>query len=94
MTKNAGGNESAALVNAVLGNILGIFVSPALIWLFMLNDNLNVLNQPYNINDYLRALLNLSVTVLIPLIIGQIIHSIWTEKITWAKKKISFRGIK
>ena len=90
MTKNAGGNESAALVNAVLGNLLGIVVSPALIWLFMLNANLNVLNQPYDIHDYLQVLLNLSLLVLVPLVVGQIIHMIWTEKIMWAKEKFHF----
>ena len=30
MTRNANGNDSAALVNAALGNVLGIFISPAL----------------------------------------------------------------
>jgi sodium/bile acid cotransporter 7 len=90
MTKNAGGNESAALVNAVLGNILGILVSPALIWLFMLNADLNILHQPYGIHDYLQVLLNLSLTVLLPLIVGQIIHFLWTEKIMWAKTKFYF----
>lgn len=90
MTKNAGGNESAALVNAVLGNILGIFVSPALIWLFMLSADINVLHQPYNIHDYLQVLLNLGLTVLLPLIVGQALHSIWTEKVMWAKTKFHF----
>ena len=90
MTKNAGGNESAALVNAVLGNVLGILVSPALIWLFMSNATMNVLNKPYTVNDYLQVLFNLSVTVLLPLIIGQIIHFRWTETIMWAKPKFHF----
>jgi sodium/bile acid cotransporter 7 len=90
MTKNAGGNEPAALINAVLGNVLGILVSPALIWLFMLNANINVLHQPYSAHDYFKVLLNLSLTVLLPLIIGQIIHSIWTEKVMWAKRKFYF----
>ncbi|RCI01827.1 hypothetical protein CU098_007129 [Rhizopus stolonifer] len=34
MTKNAKGNEASALMNAALGNVLGIFVSPALVSLF------------------------------------------------------------
>jgi sodium/bile acid cotransporter 7 len=90
MTKNAGGNESAALINALLGNILGILISPALIWLFMLNADINALHQPYDAHDYLHVLLNLSLTVLLPLIVGQIIHSLWTEKIMWAKTKFYF----
>ena len=92
MTKNAGGNESAALVNAVLGNVLGILVSPALIWLFMSNATMNVLNKPYTVNDYLQVLFNLSVTVLLPLIIGQIIHFRWTETIMWEKPNFTFQN--
>ncbi|UJR17972.1 hypothetical protein I4U23_004871 [Adineta vaga] len=90
MTKNAGGNEPAALVNAVLGNVLGIVVSPALIWLFMSNANLNVLEQPYQLQDYLNVLMNLSITVLVPIIVGQIIHLLWTEQITRLKEKFHF----
>ncbi|CAF1370078.1 unnamed protein product [Adineta ricciae] len=90
MTKNAGGNEAAALVNAVLGNVLGIVVSPALIWLFMSNSNLNVLNEPYRIQDYLNVLMNLSITVLLPLIVGQIIHFIWTEQVTILRQRFHF----
>ncbi|CAF1370227.1 unnamed protein product [Adineta ricciae] len=90
MTKNAGGNEAAALVNAVLGNVLGIVVSPALIWLFMSNSDLNVLNEPYRIQDYLNVLMNLSITVLIPLIVGQIIHFVWTEQVTILKQRFHF----
>jgi hypothetical protein len=48
MTKNALGNEYAALLNAVLGNILGIFISPALIFYFMKNpifDSLSNTNK-------------------------------------------------
>jgi predicted Na+-dependent transporter len=42
MTKNAMGNEYAALLNAIIGNILGIFISPALIFYFMKNPAFNL----------------------------------------------------
>jgi len=35
MTKSSGGNEPCALLNASLGNLLGVFVTPATILLFL-----------------------------------------------------------
>ncbi|CAF3865999.1 unnamed protein product, partial [Rotaria sordida] len=43
MTKNAMGNEYSALLNAALGNALGIFISPALVFYFMSNPIVNSL---------------------------------------------------
>lgn len=34
-TKLAGGNEAVAVVNAVIGNLIGIFVSPAWLYLYL-----------------------------------------------------------
>ncbi|CAF4427433.1 unnamed protein product, partial [Adineta steineri] len=82
MTKNALGNEYAALLNAVLGNILGIFISPALILYFLKNpifDSLSNTSNSDNQLDYGRIIKNLALTVLIPLFIGQIIHLLWTK---------------
>jgi predicted Na+-dependent transporter len=45
MTKQAGGNEAASLTNAVLGSVLGVFVSQALIfWLLNLGSASNPVN--------------------------------------------------
>jgi sodium/bile acid cotransporter 7 len=93
MTKNAGGNEYTALVSALLGNILGIFIAPAMIYLFMKNLGLNVVNNLGGISNYGRVIATLSLTVLLPLIIGQIINRIWTEKVMWAKVKFYFTEV-
>jgi sodium/bile acid cotransporter 7 len=93
MTKKAGGNTSATIINAVLGNILGVFVSPALLSFFMLNDDLNILHQSFNIYVYLRVLLVLCLTVLLPVSIGQIIRSAWSEKVQWAQETFHFSDI-
>jgi sodium/bile acid cotransporter 7 len=93
MTKNAGGNEYTALVSALLGNILGIFIAPAMIYLFMKNLGLNVVNNLGGISNYGRVIATLSLTVLLPLIIGQIINRIWTEKVMWAKVKFHFSEV-
>ena len=90
MTKNAGGNEYAALLNAVLGNLLGIFISPALIFYFMKNSSFDSVSQQQGQFDYLRVILNLSLTVLLPLFCGQLLHLIFTERILRWKEKFYF----
>jgi sodium/bile acid cotransporter 7 len=59
----------------------------------MLNNEINVLHQQYGMGSYLHILLNLTLTVLIPLITGQILHSIWTEKVIWLDSKFHFSVI-
>ncbi|CAF1203845.1 unnamed protein product [Adineta steineri] len=93
MTKNAGGNEGISLLNGLIGNILGIFISPALIYLFMNNSLFEIVKQKHDIDNYINVISKLSLTVLLPLIIGQIIHRIWKEKILWAKNKFYFTEI-
>ncbi|CAF3920994.1 unnamed protein product, partial [Rotaria sp. Silwood1] len=48
MTKNGMGNEYSALLNAALGNVLGIFISSALVFYFMSNPTVNSLPSSSN----------------------------------------------
>ncbi|KAI8901974.1 putative sodium bile acid cotransporter [Globomyces pollinis-pini] len=84
MTKTAGGNEAAALTNAVIGSILGVFLSPPLI-VFMLDlksDNGGSV-------DYISILFKLFITVILPLIVGQIIRVAFPNLITNLQKKLN-----
>ena len=61
LTKSSGGNEACALLNASLGNLLGVFVTPALILLFLGKDS--------DI-EFGEVVLKLCYRVLIPIIFG------------------------
>jgi len=67
-TQLAGGNFSGALFNAVIGNILGIFLSPAL---FVVMLGLTHISIKMNT---LEILTSLGMMVLAPLFVGQMIH--------------------
>ncbi|KAI8370495.1 putative sodium bile acid cotransporter [Radiomyces spectabilis] len=92
MTKNAKGNEASALMNAALGNVLGIFVSPALVSTFQ-GPLLNATpedesqNQVGGVVDFVSVLKQLGLTVLAPLIVGQIIQWFYTETVAKIKVK-------
>lgn len=83
-----------ALMNAALGNVLGIFVSPALVSLF---QQPLIIATPENEStteaagtvDFASVLKQLGATVLAPLIVGQAIQWFFTEPV--AKFKVKFR---
>ena len=61
-TRAAGGNEPLALINAVLGNVLGVFISPLWLRLFVSSSG-----QP----AFSTTIIRLVETVVGPLIFGQ-----------------------
>ncbi|CAF0951803.1 unnamed protein product [Rotaria sp. Silwood1] len=93
MTKNALGNEYAALLNAIVGNILGTFISPALLFVFMKNPIFDLLSKSIYGQDrlnYSHVIKKLSLIILLPLFLGQIIHLLWTKKIIYLRDKFYF----
>ncbi len=93
MTKYCGGNEAGTLLNIIFGNVIGIFLSPALIFMFMAIANTESGQQSFNMANYRSVIVLLSVTVLLPIVIGQIITFFWTEQMMWAKTKFHFAEI-
>lgn len=84
MTKSAGGNEAASLTNAVLGSILGVFLSPALIfWLLGLGSSSHPINYGQIFGD-------LAVTVVSPLVLGQLIRFFFGEAVDMAQRHLNF----
>lgn len=84
MTKAADGNEAAALTNAVLGSIIGIFVSPALIYWFL---NLAAAANPI---DYSSVFAKLAMTIIGPLVVGQIIRLVFPATISYLQSVVNF----
>jgi len=66
MTVLSGGDEAAALLNTALGSLLGVFVTPAWIQLF--------LGQGSEVK-FLKVVLKLVYKVLLPVVVGQIIRN-------------------
>lgn len=79
-------------MNAALGNVLGIFISPALVSAFQ--DPLLAATpedesaaQAGGQVDFAQVLKQLGITVLVPLVIGQIIQWFYTEQVAKIKVK-------
>ncbi|ORX49485.1 hypothetical protein DM01DRAFT_332576 [Hesseltinella vesiculosa] len=92
MTKNAQGNEASALMNAALGNALGIFVSPALVSTFQgplldATPEDESQNQVGGVVDFVSVLKQLGITVMIPLAVGQGFQWMFPEQVAKIKDK-------
>ncbi|KAF9957803.1 hypothetical protein BGZ72_001325 [Mortierella alpina] len=88
MTANSDGNESLALFNAALGNLLGVFISP-LIVLVLLHSTPQTPSGKHGL-DYATILRDLGTTILVPILVGQIYLYFFPRSIAWAKKKVHF----
>ncbi|XP_068961574.1 sodium/bile acid cotransporter 7 isoform X1 [Petaurus breviceps papuanus] len=74
LTKAVGGNEAAAIFNSAFGSFLGIIVTPLLLLIFLGSSS----SVPFT-----SIFSQLSVTVVVPLIIGQIVRRYikdWLER--------------
>ncbi|PNH11236.1 Sodium/bile acid cotransporter 7 [Tetrabaena socialis] len=83
-TKQSGGNEAAALINAVIGNIIGIFISPAWLTLYLGESG----QAPYG--DVIKQL---AVTIIAPLIVGQLFQFFLPALVKWAQDRVNFGKI-
>lgn len=72
LTKSVGGNEAGAIFNSALGSFLGIFVTPA--WLLALLGSRG--EVPFSV-----VFTQLSITVVVPLVIGQIVRQFYGASI-------------
>ncbi|KAI8899948.1 putative sodium bile acid cotransporter [Globomyces pollinis-pini] len=81
MTQASHGNTAASLVNSVVGNSIGIIISPSLIILFF---NLQAGNtKPI---DFISVIVNLTLTILVPLVIGQLVRYWVPNVVNWISR--------
>ncbi|XP_054724343.1 sodium/bile acid cotransporter 7-like [Uloborus diversus] len=83
LTKTVGGNEAAAVFNSAFGSFLGIFVTPALLYLFFSNES----EVPI-----WNAIFQLSFTVVLPVVIGQCSRPFLVRYVSKHKKELSMLG--
>jgi sodium/bile acid cotransporter 7 len=85
LTAAAGGNRVAAVVNASLGNLLGVFITPMWLVLFA-----NMKNASVDIGPVVEKLCLL---VLLPLAVGQVVQFILGDRLSDpVRKRLSSTG--
>lgn len=94
MTGQAGGDQSAATIEVMIGNLAGAFLTPALLQLYTSNPSwsFGALRPAAgrSVSDiYVRVIEQLGLSVFIPLFIGEVIQWIWPVWI--AKWRVKLR---
>lgn len=88
MTRNAGGDDAAAIVEVVLGNVFGSFISPGLIYALIprrsqfsswMPASPSTLGQMYG-----GVAGKLGLTVILPLFVGQSVRIMFDKQVVWA----------
>jgi len=80
LTKLAGGNEAVAIFDMVFGNALGLVVTPITLSLFT--------SSVENFAPASKILMNLSFTVIGPIILGQLLRTQWETSIDHFRTKV------
>ncbi|KAI8979549.1 SBF-like CPA transporter family-domain-containing protein [Mycotypha africana] len=83
MTRSANGNDAA-------GNLLGIFVSPALMTAFQNDPIVFEPGTDRGNPDYINVLKTLGCTVLAPLVVGQVIRYFFPTKVKYLAARCKF----
>ena len=87
MTRNAGGDDAVAIVEVVIGNILGPFITPGLILAFMPTDPVFDGWHPSDKGGlgglYKETFKQLGLSVLVPFFAGQLVQWTFPRRTKW-----------
>lgn len=88
MTKAADGNHVLTICEVVIGNLLGAFITPALVQMYMLGtwDFGNPTHQTtsMSVGDlYRNVMKQIGLSVFVPIFVGQVVQNVFPKQTKW-----------
>lgn len=88
MTKAADGNHVLTTCEVFIGNVLGAFITPALVQLYLKGpwDFGNPVHQAAKesiLELYRSVMKQVGLSVFVPLFVGQVVQNIWPKQVKW-----------
>lgn len=95
MTRQADGNVVLTLCEVFIGNLLGAFILPALVQMFLTGawDFANPAADLLVRQLYADVMKQLGLLVFVPLFVGQVVRSLFKEKVVWTLKKLKLNKL-
>ncbi|PGH15451.1 hypothetical protein AJ79_02428 [Helicocarpus griseus UAMH5409] len=90
MTRAAGGDDAAALVEVFVANVMGPFITPGwAVTLLPKSAKYDVWRESNgDLQEMYRSVFKgLSLSVLLPLVVGQLVRWLWAEKTAWVMQR-------
>lgn len=89
MTKAADGNHILTICEVVIGNMLGAFITPALVQMYMTGgwDFGNPTHQEvgFTVSDlYKNVMKQIGLSVFVPIFVGQVVQNVFPTQTKWA----------
>lgn len=88
MTRNAGGDDAAAIIEVVIGNVFGSFLCPGLIYAFIPAHGEFSKWTPSDASGipemYRHVAMQLGLSVLVPIGLGQTLRVLFKKRVLWA----------
>ncbi|GMG39184.1 unnamed protein product [Ambrosiozyma monospora] len=95
MTRKADGNVLLTLCEVFIGNLLGAFITPALVQMYTVDEFAfgNPANGTSVSRVYRDVMKQLGCSVFVPIFVGQVLQNVWPEQVKWFLVTFKFNKV-
>ncbi|SCU91227.1 LAMI_0E05160g1_1 [Lachancea mirantina] len=96
MTREAQGNDVLCLCEVFIGNVLGAFLTPAVVQMYLSSPHFEFGNPAAGSSTrrvYADVMKQIGLSVFVPLFVGQVLQNLFPEKVKWTLQKFRLNKV-